>query len=252
MIVAMNPSMAPLSETWRRPSLSMMASAVCAARPHLLENNLRLLAGDGAVVDALEHPDQQRRRHLAGADADPLAVEIAAEIAEDPVGRRLGWGAGGDAGVEVMGDLLLGDEDLGIARRQAQLGHEALHLGDRQFREGGAHRLDPLAGDLDGDEVGIGEVAVVVRLLLAAHRAGGAALGVVEAGLLHHPAALLDELGLALDLVLDRLLDEAEGVDVLDLGAGAELLLPPGADGDVGVAAEGALFEVAVARRRGR
>ena len=71
--------------------------------------------------------------------------------------------------------------------------------------------------------------------------------GVEEAGLLDHLASRLDNVDLALDLVFDRLLDEAEGVDVLQLGAGAEFLLAEGADRDVGVAAEGALLEVAVA-----
>jgi len=48
------------------------------------------------------------------------------------------------------------------------------------------------------------------------------ALGVVQARLLQNPAAVLEDLALALDLEIDRLLQEAEGVDVLDLRARAE------------------------------
>jgi hypothetical protein len=42
-------------------------------------------------------------------------------------------------------------------------------------------------------------------------------------------------------------LDEAEGVEVLDLGAGAELARALRPDRHVGVAAEGAFLHVAVA-----
>jgi hypothetical protein len=47
---------------------------------------------------------------------------------------------------------------------------------------------------------------------------------VEEARLLHHLAAVLDQLDLAAHLVLDRLLEEAERVEVLDLAARAERL----------------------------
>ncbi len=84
-------------------------------------------------------------------------------------------------------------------------------------------------------------------LLLRAHGIRPALGGVPEARLLDDAAAALDDLDLALDLVLEGGADEAEGVDVLHLGLGAELLLAAGADADVGVAAEGAFLHVAVA-----
>ncbi len=49
-----------------------------------------------------------------------------------------------------------------------------------------------------------------------------------------------------MDFGVDRLLDKAEGVDVLDLAAGAELGLTLGAHGDVAVAAQGSFGHVAV------
>ena len=61
-----------------------------------------------------------------------------------------------------------------------------------------------------------------------------------------HAAAAVQQLDLPVDLVLDRLLQVAEGVDVLHLRLGAERLLPTRAHRDVGVAAQAALFHVAV------
>ena len=124
---------------------------------------------------------------------------------------------------------------------------EALAHGVGQFRQvrgGGGQKLGV---DHQGQQVRVGEVAVIVGLLLGAHGAGLVPLGVVEAGLLDHLAAALDDVDLALDLETQGALQEAEGVDVLDLGAGAELFLALGADGDIGVHAEGTLLHVAVA-----
>ena len=50
-----------------------------------------------------------------------------------------------------------------------------------------------------------------------------------------------------LDLVFQRLANEAERVHVLDLGLGAEFLLAGGAHADVGIAAQRAFLHVAVA-----
>ena len=55
------------------------------------------------------------------------------------------------------------------------------------------------------------------------------------------------QLDLPLDLVVDRFLDEAKRVEVLDLRACAELLLTLGAHRDVGVTAERTFLHVAVA-----
>ena len=78
-------------------------------------------------------------------------------------------------------------------------------------------------------QVGVGEVAVVVRVFLAAHRARLAAIGVEQHGRLLDAAAVLDRVDLPLHLVVDRLLQEAEGVQVLDLAPRAERLRPGGA-----------------------
>ena len=69
---------------------------------------------------------------------------------------------------------------------------------------------------------------------------------VEEAGLLRNLPAALEQRDLPLDLELDRLADEAEGVDVLQLDAGAEAGSAALAHADVRVAAERALLHVSV------
>jgi hypothetical protein len=105
---------------------------------------------------------------------------------------------------------------------------------------------DPVRRNDQRQQVGIGEVAVIVRVLLAPHHPRLAGIRVEEHGGLRDLAAFLDFADLPLDLVVDGFLEEAEGVQVLDLAAGAEGLART-AHRDIGVAAEGAFLHVAVA-----
>src|SRR5205823_1355031 len=73
-----------------------------------------------------------------------------------------------------------------------------------------------------------------------------AARAVVEAGLLLDRAALLDQRDLAARLVFDRLHDEPDRVQILDLAARAKRRAWM-AHRDVAVATQGALLHVAVA-----
>ena len=95
-------------------------------------------------------------------------------------------------------------------------------------------------------QIRVGEVAVVLRLLLAAEAEGRPVVLVPAAGLLHDASAGVENRGLPCDLVRDGFLDEAERVDVLQLDARAELRLAQGADAHVRVAPEASLLEVAV------
>ena len=83
--------------------------------------------------------------------------------------------------------------------------------------------------EFERQKVRIGEIAVVVRLFLRAHGAGLALAGIEQARLLIDRAAILDDADLPARLVLDRLADEADRVDVLDLAAGAEFAPRAGA-----------------------
>ena len=96
-----------------------------------------------------------------------------------------------------------------------------------------------------------------MRLLLGAHRAGLALAGIEQPGLLVDLAAVLENLDLPARLVLDGLLDEPVGVDVLDLAARAQvaevagraelLIRARAADRDVHVGPQVALLHVSVA-----
>ena len=97
-----------------------------------------------------------------------------------------------------------------------------------------------------GRQVRVREIAVVLRVFLAAHRARLVAVRIPEARLLHDGTAVLDQRDLAAHLEVDRLLHEAEAVQVLDLAAGAERLARA-AHRHVRVAAEAAFLHVAVA-----
>ena len=137
-----------------------------------------------------------------------------------------------------------------VVRGQAVIALEALGHRAGQFGHGRTHLLDPLGRDDERRQIGVGEIAVVVRVFLAAHRTGLAtpAVGVrVEQhrGLLHR-ATVFDQVDLPLDFAVDRLLQELEAVEVLDLATDtvrrARL-----AHRDVRVAAETAFLHVAVA-----
>src|SRR5271170_3484022 len=86
-----------------------------------------------------------------------------------------------------------------------------------------------------------------MRFLLGAHRARLAARRIEQPRLLVDLAAVLDDRDLAARLDLDRLADEADGVDVLDFAPGAERV-SGAAHGDIDVGAQIALLHVAVAR----
>ena len=69
---------------------------------------------------------------------------------------------------------------------------------------------------------------------------------VVKTRGLDNLATVLNHLNLALHLVLDRLLQEAERIEILDFTARAEFFLTSGTNGHIGVAAEVAFLHIAV------
>jgi hypothetical protein len=115
-----------------------------------------------------------------------------------------------------------GGERPGVVGGEAVVALEARLHGFGQLRQGGLHRIDPGRRNLQRQQVGVGEVAVVVGVFLGAHGAGLAGVRIEQHGGLVDAAAVLDRLDLPLRLVLDRLLQEAEGVEVLDLAPRAQ------------------------------
>jgi hypothetical protein len=111
----------------------------------------------------------------------------------------------------------------GVVFLEAVVLHKAGALLVWQFGQFGPDAFDVLAGEFERQQVGIGEVAVIVRLFLRAHGARLVLVGVVQAGFLIDLAAVLKDIDLAAGFVFGRHLDEAERVDVLDLAARAEM-----------------------------
>ena len=138
-------------------------------------------------------------------------------------GRQLpGMGRTGCRFLEIGHHARTAGEQFCLSGGQPHLLHVAglLLVGQgRHSRPQGRHHL---FRRLNGHQVGVGEVAVIVGVLLAAHGEGFAGLFVKPAGLLDNLLPPFQRLYLPLILVLDSLLDELEGVEVLHLGAGAE------------------------------
>ena len=141
--------------------------------------------------------------------------------------------------------LVTGRDKLG-SRSQTQLGGQFLNPRDRQLGHLPAQALDELRRRLDRDEVGLGEVAVVVRLLLRAVDRQAVGVGVVVVRRLDDLLPTLVRGDLLPERSLDRPPDVPERVHVLDLPPRAESLLagPPHRHVDVG--AQRALLHVGV------
>ena len=74
---------------------------------------------------------------------------------------------------------------------------------------------------MDGEKIGLGEIAIVVSLFFRTHR-DSVAFGLVpQARFLREAASGFEDADVALDFVLESLLQVTEGVEVfyLDLGA---------------------------------
>ena len=118
------------------------------------------------------------------------------------------------------------DEDARVVFADAPLLQQTLAPGRRQLGHRRPHVLAHLRGRRDRHEVGLGEVAVVVRFFLRTAGDRAAAFLVPVARLLHDPFAGLQQLPLPLGLVVDRSHERTQRVEVLDLAARAELRRP--------------------------
>ena len=121
---------------------------------------------------------------------------------------------------------------------EVERGLDAADPRGRRLGQLRAKRCYQLRRRLDGDEIRLGEVAVVVGFLLGAASRERPGAGVEVVRLLLDLATGLPHADLSLDLRLDPARDEVERVHVLDLRTRAELVRARRADGDVGVDAQ--------------
>src|SRR5258706_16444277 len=92
----------------------------------------------------------------------------------------------GDDTLEVIGKRTFGGEKTRFGRSQAKVRGEACCLRYWQFGQLSPNRIDPRIRKLQRGQVGFGEVAIVVRLFLAALRNGYAAHIVPAESFLHN------------------------------------------------------------------
>ena len=148
---------------------------------------------------------------------------------------------------EVVGERAVARQKVRVVWRQPVFLGEALAAQARKLGQLPLDRGDPGRVGLDRDQIGIGEVPVVVRVLLRAHGHRDRPVRIPEARLLDDPLAAVERASLARRLVLEGVSHVAEGVHVLDLDLRAELGRTGAPDRDVGVAAKRARLHVPIA-----
>ncbi len=189
-------------------------------------------------------------------DRQPVLVETAEQFVDDPVGGLLAVAPGGDV-FEIGGIGDIGRQHARVIFGHAVFGDEARLLFVGQLGQAVADRIHPVLFQRQRQQVGAGEIAIVMGLFLGAHGARLALVGVEQAGFLHHLAAIFQNGDLAARLVFDCLLDETHRVHVLDLAARAQMgeilafhvafVIARAADRHVHVGAQVAVLHVAVA-----
>ena len=115
-----------------------------------------------------------------------------------------------------------------------------------QFGQDRLDRLNPCLIHNKREQIRVWKITVIVRKLLATHGTGHFSVRIPQAGFLDDPAAGLDDLGLALNLVLNRLFYCAKRIEILDFRSGAELRIPVRTYGHIGVATQTAFFHIAI------
>src|SRR5690606_25880151 len=168
------------------------------------------------------------------------------DLARPPLARRGRRRARGDRLLDRVGQAAVRDV-LELEGGEAPLLLEAAPLGGRRLGELRAQLLDQLGARRDRQPIRLREVAVLVGVGLRTTGRGLARVLVPVARLLRARAALLEDRGLAADLVAHGALDRAHRVDVLRLGARAERLGSARAQRDVRVAAHVAALHARLA-----
>jgi hypothetical protein len=74
----------------------------------------------------------------------------------------------------------------------------------------GANPAQPFFAHAQRQQVGFGEISIIVRVFLRPHAGRLACRGIVQARLLHHRAAALNQLHLPRNFIVQRHLREAE------------------------------------------
>ena len=210
------------------------------------QNLLSNLAANNSALNQLHQLSQLLGLKGQVGNSQPIGIYIGGNIAGDPVGDALGVGAGRYRGLEVFGHRALIGKHSGVVDRQTQLLGVAVPLSRGQLGQLGAPALPLGVTHLDGAKVGIWEVAIVTGALLTAHALGELLCLVPKACFLPHRLTGFIGLDLALNLVINRLLNSREGIHILDLHLRTEGGIAAAPHGDIHIATQGTLLHVAV------
>ena len=153
----------------------------------------------------------------------PCSLSFPHQVVDDEVGDLLagdGVAADGGDGFKEGGEVAVRGQHGGIVGGDAEVFFKARGLLVWQFRDEGADLFQQRRG-ADRQEIGAGEVAVVVRVLLGAHHLGFPAVVIPAAGGLDLRDAAVEVFGLALDFKMNRATDGRDRVEVLEFYFGA-------------------------------
>ena len=200
------------------------------------------MGGRQVAADLHGHQRSERRR---GQQTRPVG-QVVLDVDQHPA--RVGSGGKGLHGQVVHSPL---DGQRRSGRVHAGCVGQAVATLPWQHGQGGTHRFDPLDGRIQGHQIGLREVPVVVRLLLGAEFVGATLVLVPVAGLLLDSVTGGDEVNLTSGLVDDCSSQRAQRVDVLHLAAGSQLGIAHGPDRHVAVHPHRSLLHLSVRRADG-
>ena len=223
----MTSAIAPSSLTCAMPALLDDRPRPLLFAERFREHVLRLLARDrsrGHQADELgDHLGRQHRGRQSG------LVDVRQHFLAHPVDDLLRRAAaavgsqGRDRALRVLREPRHLDQDPRVLRTDPPLLHVTRALRGRKLRHRRAHAIAHLLRRLDRDEIGFGEVAVVVGLFLRAARDRATLLFVPVARLLHDLLTRLCQRPLTFGFVVDRTQQRPQRVEVLDLRPRPEL-----------------------------
>ncbi len=159
---------------------------------HQLEELLRDLPRDCSLPDHPDHVAETVGSDRELLDREPVLVPDGVDLGHDPVRGELGLPRSRHDLLVVGGERSGVGEHLRVVFGNLLLAHQALPELVRELWNSPADRLDPLPRQIEREQVGLREVPVVMRLLLAAHRLGDAALRAPEERFLHDAPAGLE------------------------------------------------------------
>ena len=214
-------SMAPVSVTCYEARSATPALAGRRPRSRTISNrSLAILPEMDGVLDQLDDAAELVGRQRANPRCHrPRLVQRAQQIVDDPVWRpscRRGLSATLLKNISAIALSETSTEGvIGPTGRASGISRAFLVV--RQLRQAFRQRIDNRPrSNSRRQQVGIGEIAIVMRLFLGTHGAGLALVRVEQPRLLVDSAAIFEDRDLAPRLVLDRLVDEADRIDVLE------------------------------------